>query len=894
MSERFLDFWGKARPARDDTEAWHPLICHSLDVAAVAKVLLTRHPALAASVAHNLRCPFDDFVDTFVFLIALHDIGKFSRPFQAKAPEHWPSLLGPYQNVAGDRHDAVGLALLLDDQNLQVFAVLDRILPAWSDTQIKAILYAIAGHHGSPAKEIIALQAHIVCEKCQNEAGSFVTALAALMTPRPLPSPRPKDAETLSWWLAGLTTLCDWIGSTTSWFPYAGGVSDLAAYWHLAMCRADIAVTESGMMPAEPAGELGLAALKPSIKMPTAIQRLAEGMSLPDGPVCVVIEDATGGGKTEAALLLAQRLIADRRADGLFIALPTMATADAMFDRLAESYRRLFASKAQPSLALAHGRAALHDLFQGSILAKATDAEDELDDGAPTASSQCAAWLADDRRRVFFAHVGVGTIDQAFLAVLAARHAPLRLFGLSRKVLVVDEAHAYDPYMAEELDRLLMFHAMLGGSSIILSATLPLDRRAGLLKAFAAGLQAPPVIPQATDYPLMTIAGAAAGVEHHAEMRAALRRDLPVRRLDGMSEAVDALVAAARAGACGIWVRNTVDDARAADLALREAGIEPTLFHARFAMGDRLAIQKNVLAWFGKVSTAEDRAPGGLGRVLVATQVVEQSLDLDADVMVTDLAPIELLIQRAGRLRRHPQRTRPAGLSAAELWVVSPPPVSEPGKAWAADPEIGGTQFVYEPHILWRSARVMFAAGKISVPDGVRSLVEAVYGDDSEALPAALQPLAEKADGEGHAQRGHARGNLLRPEMGYHARNGRWESDVAMPTRLGDDYTIFRIARVQQGRLVPWCDDADEAKAWALSEIALRKSIADGAEVPAHRDAEAEKLRKGWKLWQRETPLFVMETPSGSDWSFNARRGERQVRLLYSRTGGCRLDGGKM
>jgi CRISPR-associated endonuclease/helicase Cas3 len=279
---------------------------------------------------------------------------------------------------------------------------------------------------------------------------------------------------------------------------------------------------------------------------------------------------------------------------------------------------------------------------------------------------------------------------------------------------------------------------------------------------------------------------------------------------------------------------------------------------------------------------------------LVATQVVEQSLDLDADVMVTDLAPIELLIQRAGRLRRHPQRTRPAGLSAAELWVVSPPPVSEPGKAWAADPEIGGTQFVYEPHILWRSARVMFAAGKISVPDGVRSLVEAVYGDDSEALPAALQPLAEKADGEGHAQRGHARGNLLRPEMGYHARNGRWESDVAMPTRLGDDYTIFRIARVQQGRLVPWCDDADEAKAWALSEIALRKSIADGAEVPAHRDAEAEKLRKGWKLWQRETPLFVMETPSGSDWSFNARRGERQVRLLYSRTGGCRLDGGKM
>ena len=881
----FLEFWGKARPTEGAAASWHPAACHGLDVAAVAEALLRAHPIAAQSIAKSCGWTTEAFIRAVVFLIALHDIGKFSRPFQAKAPDHWPPALGAYCNAPGPRHDELGLRLLLDDK---IFGTLQRVFPGWADPPIKVLLGAIAGHHGWPVECPPPLQTRIVCVPCLDAARAFAKAAADLLKPPPLGVPPKGTAVIASWWLAGLTTLCDWVGSATQWFGYEGdAVTSLERYWPLAQQRALLAVTESGLLPAQPSLVQGLSGLMPHIEKPTPMQSLAETLKLPDGPVSVIVEDATGGGKTEAALLLAHRLIADGRADGLFIALPTMATADAMFDRLAESYRRLFTPDARPSLALAHGRAALNNLFQGSILVKAAAAPDrEAADAEDPASAQCAAWLAEERRRVFFADVGVGTIDQALLAVLAARYAALRLFGLFRKVLIVDEVHAYDPYMSAELDRLLTFHAMLGGSSIILSATLPHTRRAALLKAVGSGLNSASYAPAACGYPLVTVAAREGSFEFRAEMRRELRRELPVRRLAEVAEAVHALANAARAGACAIWIRNTVDDARAGAQALREAGGPPILFHARFAMGDRLAIQKGVLDWFGKTSIAADRAPGGIGRVLVATQVVEQSLDLDADVMVTDLAPIELLIQRAGRLRRHPERSRPPGLDDPELLVLSPHPEAASGEDWAEDATIGGSRFVYPMHLLWRSARVMFRAGTIRVPEGVRALVEAVHGDETEALPPALLAAEAKAEGNGMAQRGHADANLLEPREGYSRRNGQWESDVLMPTRLGDDYVTFRMAREEQGRLVPWCSDQDSLRAWALSEIALRRSIADAEAVPATLVPALDRLRADWKAWQKDIPVLVLEPDRTGGWTTTALRTKKTVRLSYDRSSG--------
>lgn len=886
MKQPFLNFWGKARPEITAVAAWHPAACHCLDVAAVADALLGKYPRVAERIAARCGWPAPDFISATVFLMALHDIGKFSRSFQAQAPDHWPpSLQGDPLRISGARHDALGLALLMDDDT--ILDSLYSIFRGWPEYEMKLMLGAISGHHGRPV-QAPDITTRCLCSGCRSAARGFVAALVDLLQPPTLPPPPPKSGEMASWWLAGLTTLCDWIGSATQWFPYAGDTVDsLAAYWPVAQRQAQSAVAESGLLPVPSAPERSLHDLLPFIDRPTPMQSLAKTTPLPDGPICVILEDATGGGKTEAALMLTHRLIASGRADGLFVALPTMATADAMFDRLAKSYRKLFADEAAPSLALAHGRAMLNTLFRGSILPKAGIAlADEAADDAEPGSAQCAAWLAEERRRTFFAHVGVGTIDQALLGVLAARYAALRLFGLSRKVLVVDEAHAYDPYMAEELDRLLTFHAMLGGSSVILSATLPRQRRAELLQAFARGLGVEPYFPTETGYPLMTIGAGRGGAEHYAPMREVLQRRLPVRRLASTEAAVTALAEAARAGACGIWVRNTVDDALAGAEALRATDITPIVFHARFAMGDRLNIQKQVLTWFGKYAGPEDRAPGGVGRVLVATQVVEQSLDLDADVMVTDLAPIELLIQRAGRLQRHPNRARPSGFDRPELLVVSPDPVPLPDTAWAADAAIGGTQFVYAAPILWRSARVLFATDAIAVPEGVRGLVEAVYGAGAEETPPGLMKAEATLTGKTEAERGVARYNLLDPARGYTFRNGEWAPDIIMPTRLGDDYTTFRMAREEGGSLVPFYADGDPAYAWALSEIALRRSIADGATVPPQLAPALERLRSSWPKWQQDIPILVMMPDGPGGWTTEAQQKKVPVRLRYTRSTG--------
>jgi CRISPR-associated endonuclease/helicase Cas3 len=884
----FLQFWGKAQPANETTHAWHPAALHGLDVAAVAAVLLTRAPAFAAAMARLCGWTADDFSRFVVFLIALHDIGKFSRPFQAKAPAHWP-FAPPVLALSGPRHDEVGLYLLLCEDH--ALDALEAVTPGWDEHSRHAMARAVAGHHGRPVeKPFKTLSSKVVCARSGEAAVSFAKAVVALLAPPALPPPQSGTAEILSWWLAGLTTLCDWIGSAQAWFPYMGdSIATLPDYWPHALRQAEVAVAESGIAPVAIGASAGLAGLMPHIPplTPTPMQALAEHIPLPPGPICVILEDATGGGKTEAALVLAQRLMAGGRADGLFIGLPTMATADAMYGRLDTAYRRLFAAEARPSLALAHGRARLNDLFQGAILAKAgseTGVSEGEDDADATASAHCAAWLATEGRRVFLAHVGVGTIDQALLAVLPARHAALRLFGLCRKVLIVDEAHSYDAYMAEELQRLLTFHAALGGSSIVLSATLAGQRRADLLRAFASGLKAAPFVPKDTAYPLMTVAAGDGAAEYHEPMRAALARDLPARRLGSAEAAVMALAEASRAGACGIWVRNTVDDARSGAAALAAEGVTPILFHARFAMGDRLRIQAEVLRLFGRNSTGAERAPGGVGRVLVATQVVEQSLDLDADVMVSDLAPIELLIQRAGRLHRHPdRRDRAAAHGVPELLVVSPEPVAAPDEAWAADAAIGGSRFVYPPHILWLSATVLFGAGRIATPDGVRPLVEAVYSLDAEnAVPKGLAREAERAEGKTLSQVGHARTNLLVLTAGYCSDSGfggKWETDARVPTRLGDDYVTFRMAREVGGRLMPWIgSETDAEKAWALSEIALRRSLATSDAGPT---AALLRLRAGWRLWEREMPVLILRPDAAGACVAEAIHDKAPVHLGY-------------
>jgi CRISPR-associated endonuclease/helicase Cas3 len=546
---------------------------------------------------------------------------------------------------------------------------------------------------------------------------------------------------------------------------------------------------------------------------------------------------------------------------GIFVALPTMATANAMYQRLADAYRVLFDSNETPSLVLAHGKRGLYRNFTKSILPiRASNDEAAEDAAGATGGAQCAAWVASDRRRAFLADVGVGTIDQALLSVLPSRHAALRLFGLAQRVLIVDEAHAYDAYMSRELDTLLAFHGALGGSAIVLSATLPQDRRSALVAAFskAAGGAAP--VLTSTDYPLLTLVTRGGAKEHPCEPRAELGRTVQVERLAGVEEAVGRIVAAAQAGLAVAWVRNTVDDAIEGYAAVRAAGVEADLFHARFAMGDRLAIEAAAMERFGLKSTPPVRA----GRVLVATQVIEQSLDLDFDLMVSDLAPIDLLIQRAGRLWRHRRDDRTAAADLPRLLVVSPEATDDADGGWLNGP-LRRTRNIYRWTILWRTARELFARGVIDTPGDVRRLIAAVYDNPDLGVPAGLMSALEKEQGEASAAIGLARINLLNWKDGYAGGQG-WDSDVRTPTRLTAESVTFRLARWQDGVLNPWYGDDDERLAWALSEVSLAAWRGSRVPEPEGRLAEAVAAAKaGWSRWDVEVPLLVL-TSDGADW----------------------------
>ena len=824
--EWLLTFWGKARPA-DGLVAFHPLVAHMLDVAAVSAALAHRHPpAVPAS--------------TLVFLAALHDIGKFSPAFQAKVPTLWPAALGvlPASPPPDPGHDTIGLALLREPP---IAALLDGVLPGWLDGHRVHLLAAVAGHHGRPPADDLANARRIMTPACRTAAQAFVSMAVRLFAPAPLPLPDDeRKIACLAWQLAGLVTLADWIGSAQHWFPYAepSALADTGAYFDSACVSAGQAVSGAGIAPSSPSVFRSVQNLFPQIDVPSPCQHWAETVAMAASPTLFIVEDLTGSGKTEAALTLAHRLLDAGQADGIFLALPTMATANAMFERMAVAYRRMFAPGADPSLALAHGRAALHPGFSAALLTQMTEPGETFsrEPADEPAGAHCAAWLADDRRRTLLAQVGVGTIDQALLAVLPVRHAPLRLHGLAKKVLIVDEAHAFDPYMRRELVTLLRFHAALGGSAILLSATLPLTLRQVLANAFRDGLGAAPAPLSSTCYPLATTVRSDTVIEAPCEAREALVRRVQVRRLNDADEAIRHIVAAAKAGAAVAWVRNTVDDAIAAAAALRESG-----------------------------------------------------LDLDFDLLVTDLAPADLLIQRAGRLWRHQRGPRP--VAGPDLLVVSPEPVAAPAADWISS-VLPGTAAVYrDPALLWRSARAVFTAGSIASPESMRPLIEAA-GDDSD-IPHELAMASARAEGKARSAAALAAMNVLDFSAGYRRDAGAWENDVDTPTRLQEvPHVTLRLARVQDGALVPYANDPNPARSWALSEVAVSEKRVTVSPLPAELAELAATARKTWGRWERESQRIHLAVIDGST-NRLALAGVTQTRELgcpyYSREDGLLL-----
>ncbi|MEY9214416.1 CRISPR-associated endonuclease/helicase Cas3 [Thermobifida halotolerans] len=574
--------------------------------------------------------------------------------------------------------------------------------------------------------------------------------------------------------LTALVIVADWIASNPDLFPYfPDGCATDPERIDTAWSRLDLPRPWQAVEPEEEPAALFAARfdLPPGAAVrPTQEEAVRLAREMP-APGLMIIEAPMGEGKTEAALAVAEIFAARSGAGGCFIALPTMATGNAMFPRMLDWLGRLPDQRAEPgahSVFLAHSKAALNEKYtelarQGPTRIADVDrdgAEDEwryqADERVASAELVAHHWLRGRKKGMLSSFVA-GTIDQLLFAGLKSRHLALRHLAVAGKVVVIDEAHAYDTYMNSYLDRVLSWLGAYGVPVAVLSATLPARRRRELVEAYTGSTVTDTDLAQvekADGYPLLT--GAAPQAAPRMSLPAASGRGIDVRveRLDDdLDVLADRLDEELGEGGCVLVVRNTVDRAHQAAQRLRQrfGSDHVTVAHARFVDLDRVENDAALLATFGppeKVAEAGGKRPGK--HIVVASQVVEQSLDVDFDLLVSDLAPVDLLLQRMGRLHRHQrgeeQSERPARLRTARCLVT--------GVNWTAEvPEpVRGSRLVYRDYPLLRSLAVLephFAGtaqtgGTVRLPDAISPLVQAAYGSESVG-PATWQEALEKA-----------------------------------------------------------------------------------------------------------------------------------------------------
>lgn len=695
----------------------HPVICHLVDVAQVTHALWQQAlpMPLKAQMAKTLQLDIDEAGRLIAFWAGLHDLGKACPGFQRKYVPGRDKLAAvgiPFPKFVADNepcaHATVTTATLTDF--LVEITQLDERLA-------RNVAQALGGHHGNwpPPQETLALKPYQVGDGLWHEMRrQLVLALVELFKPPAVPTLALRDAESNTFFalFSGLVSVADWMGSMQGYFPFCDLLPiDLPSYAEQSAAQAQVVLAELNWAD-WPVADQELAFNElfpfPPNALQTAASEIAQQAS---GPSLVIVEAPTGSGKTEAALYLADVWSVRCGQRGAYVAMPTMATSNQMHKRVSEFLAQRFGEGSVAPLLL-------HS--QAQWQRPETPPELTLMDESPHPNTRDMSWFLP-KKRALLAPFGVGTVDQALLSVLWTRHFFVRLLGLSHKVIIFDEVHAYDTYMSELFQRLLGWLGQVGASVILLSATLPGRTRQALIEAYSGQ---PAVEVVAAPYPAMTwTSGGATAVMALPNIEP---RTLALEWCGREpEEIVAALRDALRLGGCAAVICNTVARAQAIFRALEDARLvaeeDLILFHARFPFAWRESIEQKVLNRFGKGDGRPFKA------IVVATQVIEQSLDLDFDFMVTDLAPVDLLIQRAGRLHRHPRERRPAPVSHPRLLLTA--------RANAEGlPVLENDGYVYEAHILIRTFALLLGREKLVLPAMTPTLIDALYNE--ETLPA--------------------------------------------------------------------------------------------------------------------------------------------------------------
>ena len=690
--------WGKLRrDARGEVIATHPLNDHLIDVAACFVAMLeTAGVRRAASHAAGRPLTQQD-IQRLAVLVMLHDVGKCCAGFQAKfwardsARHHgWPMASG---------HGSEGWLLLVNPESIPRSHELWQALSfeeigRWGEATY-SLLHASISHHGRPVKEPNNVSRRVweavsvggvlaydplmavtsIGQLCRQ---AYPAAFNSVVAELPASS-------AFAHLFAGLVQLADWLGSDTreGFFPYshAGEIRLISA-----PARAAHAVRAIGLDP----HLHRLAVMNP---LPDFAQVFGVGAPRPMQAAMnstkfgsiVVLEAETGSGKTEAALWRYLHLFQLGEVDSLYFALPTRVAASQIYSRVCHFVEQVWPGEAPVVVRALSG----YEAADGATHTRLPEFKVLWSDKPEDAEAE-RRWAAESPKRFLAATISVGTVDQALLAALPIKHAHLRHAMLSRSLLVVDEVHASDAYMTALLDRLLHAHVACGGHALLLSATLGAVARTKYLNVGSAKRPSPSLtLAEALAVPYPAISSqlnrkpqvdAVDGSPTHKSVRWQTVDDI-----DWPEQIAARAVEAARQGARVLVIRNTVPAAvatlRAVETLQTEIGGDflfklngvSTLHHSRFSKQERPLLDSEVEKQIGKHRT------GSGGRVVIGTQTLEQSLDIDADLLITDLCPMDVLLQRIGRLHRHarpssehPNDIRPVGFEQAQAWVLTP------------------------------------------------------------------------------------------------------------------------------------------------------------------------------------------------------------------------------
>lgn len=962
LSEQERSLWGKSDYGVG--EEWLPLYVHMADSAGMADRLWDEWvpPSTRNIVARAYDGDVSRARSLFVFLAAVHDIGKATPVFQTKGVSFRPGESGDLlwkpehaglvirRDLAGCRratHPIAGQLLLTS--YLQRHGFGERRQGKKASTPIACVVGAHHGHFPTiqrlqDADELktalgSAGEGSDAWARVQDELMAFASSLAGL-PPDDLSALR-SDGITVAVEsiLTGLVIMTDWLASDQDLFPLVSLLGEEGR-----MDGAEVSMRcergwgAASILPSWSEGRPDVVPFPrffsqrfalPEGATPRPVQTMTARVAWESSdPGIMVIEAPMGEGKTEAALSAAEMLAWRYGLGGVCVALPTMATTDAMYDRV-ESWLELLPngkSTADKDIYLAHGKARLNERFRGLVARSRgaarpgprSDSEDEGD--RPRSDDVIVSEWMLGRKKGMLANFVVCTVDQVLMGALSMKHLSLRQLALANKVIVIDECHAYDVYMRQYLLVLLQWLGCWRTPVILLSATLPVGQRKELLEAYLAGrrLAEPPEGPvrdagagtggdaskadaskadsSKDAYPLISYSdGCSLGCEKTSPSGRSISASVTLID-DDVESLADLLAERLSEGGCAGVICDTVGRAQEVSRCLEErfGAKAVSLDHSRFMDVDRMDNERRLRDALGP------RATTGNGRrpklsVTVGTQVLEQSLDIDFDLLVTDLAPIDLLMQRLGRTHRHGRGKgeceRPEPLRAASCYVRGVASFGDDGPSFAS-----GLTRVYDGASLMEALSVLGLSGagstrSVSLPRDIPRLVRTAYSDEvASFVPAGwarayssqrdarrekdelkeqraktcllpgveylvrekktLSSLSERVD----SGREEGRGALRDADRGQRAVRDTQETIEVLLVRRGDDGEISLMPwvgdrDVDRGEVLPQDSEPSVAQSTLLAQCAVRLPL---SVCPVDKiDACIDELERGCGTYVR-------------------------------------------